>query len=53
MPRSGALLAVLVLGLGVAAGPAEARAPTITFYFGSKRPEVAAQRAFFAVGEHQ
>jgi kumamolisin len=47
-------LVILVLALGaLAASPvaAAARSPTITFYFGLKRPESQARAAFFAAGD--
>jgi subtilase family serine protease len=46
--RALALAALLLLGCCSAANAA-APSPTITFYFGLKRPEVKAQAAFFAV----
>lgn len=49
MRRLPLLLATCLLLLGSVAGPASARSPRVTFYFGLKRPEAAARAAFFAV----
>jgi hypothetical protein len=40
---------VLVVTIGWPAAAASAKSPPITFYFGLKRPDPSAQRAFFAV----
>ena len=48
--RVAAGLAVALLAC-LAAAPAAARSPRITFYFGLERPEAKAQAAFTAVGK--
>ncbi len=50
IPKAAALAPPLVLALGFCSAAAAAtRSPTITFFFGLKRPEAKAQAAFFAV----
>lgn len=49
MKRVALLLVAGIALAAVVAGPAAARSPRITFYFGLQRPEAAARAAFFAV----
>ncbi len=47
--RVGLLAIVVAVTVGCAAAAASAKSGPITFYFGLKRPEASAQKAFFAV----